>query len=113
VAALSKGRLFVLALQQIKRVICYENGMIGQKSIWTDKARLPTRKLGFFRQTTRFGIKDFDQLLLCSLIQPTVSKCKTKTSLLNRPLPLIQRKIRKSKDKKNKYADHYFQMFAM
>jgi hypothetical protein len=33
--------LIVLALEQIKLSIYYEEGLLGQKSIWTDKDRLP------------------------------------------------------------------------
>ena len=64
-------------------------------------------------QTRRLGVKDFDQRLLFSLIQPTPSSCKTRTSLLNRPVPLTQRKICKSKDKKLNTLTSISKMFVM
>lgn len=61
----------------------------------------PDKEIGVFfpRQTIRLGVKDFDQLLLWSFIQPTASSCKTRTSILNRPRPLTQRKILRPKIK--------------
>jgi hypothetical protein len=90
--------------------LLYEGNARSEKHL-DGQSSTPDKEIGFFfRQTTWLCVKYFDQFLLWSLKQPTASSCKTRTSLLNTPLPLTQRKIRKSKDKKKiKYADQYFQ----